>query len=239
MNLPEHDDIHLLAGAHALNALDDFERQRFEQHLPNCPSCQEDLASFANTVGALTTATAELPPPALRGAVLAAVDQTRQLSKTPREIHRGQRTARWAAVSAAAVVMLLLAALNVQQHRTNQRLADRIAITEAADARTAQLTATPGSAGTVRVTYSPSRGSGVLVADDLPPAPANRTYELWIIKAGTPEPSITFQTDSKHHAIVNLDTVPPPGSVLAITEEPRGGSLAPTTTPSHISTATV
>jgi anti-sigma-K factor RskA len=232
MNLPARDDLHLLAGAYALDALDDLERQRFEQHLPTCPSCQDDVASFADATASLATAVATPTPAALRQRVLNEADQTRQVSVRGHRFRSSSSGLRYLSVAAAAVLLVLGGAIGTKQFRQNRQLSARVAIVEAGDARMSHLT---GGAGDVQVTYSASHGASLLVADGLPPAPAHRAYELWIIVDGTPQPSVTFQTNSKGHAVVKIGRVPPAGSILAITEEPSGGSQTPTTKPTHAS----
>jgi anti-sigma-K factor RskA len=232
MNLPARDDLHLLAGAYALDALDDLERQRFEQHLPTCPSCQEDVASFADATASLATAAATPAPASLRNRVLTAVEATRQVSVRGRRPTPVSSAVRYLSVAAAVLLLVVGGAMGAKQFRQNRQLSARAAIVEAGDARMSHLT---GGAGDIQVTYSASHGASLLVADGLPPAPANRAYELWIIVDGKPEPSVTFQTNGKGHAVVKINRVPPAGSVLAITEEPSGGSATPTTKPSHAS----
>lgn len=72
-------DPSLFAGGAALNALDDLEAAQFAGHLEDCPTCQVELAGFAETAARLGAASAEQPPATLRSAVLAAVAVTRQL----------------------------------------------------------------------------------------------------------------------------------------------------------------
>src|SRR5215470_5779826 len=71
-------DLHALAGAYALNALDGDERDRFERHLRGCRACKSEVRGFAATATALAMATAAEPPPGLKQRVLAAAAVTRQ-----------------------------------------------------------------------------------------------------------------------------------------------------------------
>ncbi|MFY9999572.1 MAG: zf-HC2 domain-containing protein, partial [Trebonia sp.] len=50
---PWRRDLHVLAGAYALDALDDAERDRFERHLRGCQACQNVVRGFAATAAAL------------------------------------------------------------------------------------------------------------------------------------------------------------------------------------------
>jgi hypothetical protein len=66
-----------------------------------------------------------------------------------------------------------------------------------------------------------------VVAPDLPRPPGDRTYQLWYIVGNRPVPAGTFLPD----AILTPPALPGGTSVIAVTEEPRGGSAAPTTAP--------
>jgi anti-sigma-K factor RskA len=65
--------VHALAGAYALDALEDAERDRFERHLTDCRSCTDEVRGFTATATMLGIAAAVEPPPELRPRVLAVV----------------------------------------------------------------------------------------------------------------------------------------------------------------------
>lgn len=73
-------DTHALAGAYAVNALTDEERSSFEIHLDLCEDCRAEVAELREAAAALAVDVELPPPPPLRGLVLAAISQTRQLS---------------------------------------------------------------------------------------------------------------------------------------------------------------
>jgi anti-sigma-K factor RskA len=74
-------------------------------------------------------------------------------------------------------------------------------------------------------------GEAVLVVDGLGPAPAGKTYELWVSAHGEdPVPAGLFPgSDGREVALVDgtVDT----GEVVLVTIEPAGGVDAPTTEP--------
>jgi hypothetical protein len=77
-------EAHLLTGAYALDALDDAaERDRVARHLQHCDSCAAEASGLREVGTALAFAAAAPPPPAMRGAVLAATARTRQLPPLP------------------------------------------------------------------------------------------------------------------------------------------------------------
>jgi anti-sigma-K factor RskA len=79
------------------------------------------------------------------------------------------------------------------------------------------------------------RGSdgAIVMAVSLPQLQAGRVYQLWFIQGqGAPIPSETFRVDAQGRALVTL-SAPQAASAdtFAVTEEPDGGSQAPTTRP--------
>ncbi len=84
-----------------------------------------------------------------------------------------------------------------------------------------------------KVYVDPGRGV-LLVASNLPPAPAGKTYEMWIVpKSGNPVAAGLFQSDRKGTAFhldrgpVNLSTT----QAIAVTLENEGGAAQPTVQP--------
>ena len=118
-------DLHILNGAYALDALEGAERDRFEHHLHRCQPCAHEVGGLRETATRLAMAVAVVPPPALRGRVLAALARTRQappvIDSQPRTAHRPARVPRLAA-AAAAVGIAAAAVLGLAQVRTQDRL---------------------------------------------------------------------------------------------------------------------
>lgn len=82
-----------------------------------------------------------------------------------------------------------------------------------------------------RVLLNPSRGV-LLIASNLPPAPAGRIYEMWLIpKGGKPVPAGLFQSDDSGSAVHLREGSVDTGVTVAVTLEPESGSEQPTTTP--------
>jgi anti-sigma-K factor RskA len=73
------EDLHILTGSYALDALTGPEREDFERHLPHCPSCEAEVRGLRETAARLAMAKTVKPPPRMQAHVLAATYQTRQL----------------------------------------------------------------------------------------------------------------------------------------------------------------
>lgn len=82
------EDLHQLAGAYALDALSDEEREQFEAHLNDCDVCQAEVAGFRDTAAMLGAGAAEPAPEGLRPRVLDAIEHTPQ-EPAPVERTRG------------------------------------------------------------------------------------------------------------------------------------------------------
>lgn len=79
--------------------------------------------------------------------------------------------------------------------------------------------------------YDSKTGRAMLMADDLPPAPAGKAYQLWFIAEGKPPmPGHVFNTDAAGHAEMSeqLPEEARGANVFAVTLEPSGGVPAPT-----------
>ena len=70
----------------------------------------------------------------------------------------------------------------------------------------------------------------VLVAENMPPVPEGKTYQIWVIKGDTPKPSGLFEPKGNSVAAVVENPVERADAV-AVTVEPEGGSKEPTTDP--------
>ena len=88
-----------------------------------------------------------------------------------------------------------------------------------------------------RILVSPQRGV-LLVAQNLVPVTPGRTYQMWVVpKSGAPVSAGIFQPDPDGRVIhlnpqaVNLAAT----AAIAVSNEPAGGSTAPTTTPFIVS----
>jgi len=86
------DNMHVLTGSYALDALDVQERTEFERHLQHCPSCQAEVRGLRETAARLAIARSARPPAQMEQRVLAATYRTRQLP--PLAGHRLRRDLR-------------------------------------------------------------------------------------------------------------------------------------------------
>src|SRR5258707_1841392 len=73
------DDLHVLSGSYALDAVSEAEREEFERHLHHCPTCEAEVRGLRETAARLALACAMTAPARMEQQVLAATYRTRQL----------------------------------------------------------------------------------------------------------------------------------------------------------------
>jgi anti-sigma factor RsiW len=228
--------IHELTAGYALDALDPEERSAYEAHLPGCEHCQEELASFWETTAALALASSgPEPSPALRERILESERAEPPQNVVPLEPRRRRVAPVLGAVAAvAAVVALALglwgSSLSSDLDETREALARQQAAAEILADPSAESVALQAGAGRLVVA---SDGRAALVLAGLDPAPAGKTYEVWIVPGGdiaSANPAGLFPGRDGAE-IVGLEGTVAPGDVVAVTVEPAGGVDAPTTQP--------
>ena len=222
--------IHELTAGYALDALEADERQAYEDHLPDCAQCQEDLVSFWEVTGALAlAATGPEPPPELRERIVAAARAEKQtvVPFRPRRFRPGQALGAVAAIAAVALVALGWWAISLHNNLTDTRSAlaeQRTVAGVLADSSARRVSLAAGSG-----TLIDGAAGSVLVVDGLSPAPAGRTYQVWVVRKGVAQSSGLFTGGS--HSVVLVQHEVATGDVVAVTLERAGGAKTPTTTP--------
>jgi anti-sigma factor RsiW len=236
------DDLHVLTGSYALDALPDPERAEFERHLPHCPSCDAEVRSLRETAARLAMARALQPPPGMEQRVLASTYRTRQLPPLAVDHQRraqvsrlfaGQpgRIPRRVAAFAAAASVAAAVALGVtqvsSQHRLESTRASDAAISRVVTAPDARIQTTRTRAGgSVTVVASAALREAVVTASGMVSPPAGRVYQVWVIS-----PSGARSAGLMAGAGTLLASAVAPGDRIGITVEPAGGTSKPTTTP--------
>ena len=245
------------AALYAADALPEDERRAFEAHLQTCVECQSELRSFDGTVAALSLDVPQVdPPPALRERVLGQHRVKGGVAPLPTKVRRWN--AGWLAAAALLVVALgavrystmlrhEVDGLERQLRETIARLDEsdrrldaatravsgaqlRMAVLIAPDLARIDLAGqavAPRAAG--RAFWSRTRGL-VLTASALPPLPAGRTYQVWVVTANRPISAGVVRPDDTGAGTTFFATPPdiPAPVAMAVTIEPDGGVPAPT-----------
>ena len=120
-----------------------------------------------------------------------------------------------------------------RERATLARNQEALKLMTAPDARMATLAGTEMATNAhAKFVFDRRTGRAMLMADNLPPAPAGKAYQLWFIANGKPPmPGHVFIPDATGRAEMH-DEVPAEArnvnAVFAVTLEPSGGTTAPT-----------
>jgi anti-sigma-K factor RskA len=232
-------DVHGLAGAYVLDAVDDLERVAFERHLAGCETCALEVAELRATVVRLADDAWSVPPPGLRDRVLGEVRRTRQVAPgkgapAARGAGRWRRGTAFAAAAGLLVAGAGAAAYAVQEQRVReQRSVAEAARAEAAwvedvlTAPDAVLRGAPGpGGGRITVVSSASRDAAVAVLTGLPERGPGRAYQLWVIRdtAATSAGVLDVGVTDARRLVTGVRGA----TQFGVTVEPAGGSATPT-----------
>ena len=253
-----HDDMVVLAPAYVLGALEPEERRAFESHLAECDRCVSEVRSLGRVTSGLAQSVPQMTPrAALRDRVLHAVgagDARVPGSRVHARWGMGNWLAYAACVAVATAAVLYAMNLRARVESLEARLelaqvrmaaSDRalvearraafetqsaMAVLAAADLTRVDLRgapAAPQAAG--RALWSRQSGM-VFSATSLPPLPAGKIYQVWLVTGGTPVSAGLIAPDESGRGVGIFRTpVDVTGPVtVAVTIEPEGGVPAPT-----------
>jgi anti-sigma-K factor RskA len=230
-------ELHALAGAYALDALDDDERAAFEDHMNGCPDCAEEVRSLRIASAELSHISATPPPPQLRTHVLSAIKQVRPLPPVVDNVIalRQARATRslWQMLAAAcAVIAIAVSAWGYQQNRDARRhvaVAQDSAVDTLLKASDATVVTGPIGSGKATLVYSKSQSRVVLVGHGIPALAKNKTYQLWTISPDSAATSVgLFTPDAGGNVDVPAKADLAGAAKMGISIEPAGGSAQPT-----------
>jgi anti-sigma-K factor RskA len=238
----ERDDLHLLAGSYALDALSEFDHAAFERHLQHCGACDAEVRGFRETAARLGLARAVDPPSALREQVLAAAHRTRQLPPLTGEgLHRSPRRRPGrvprllvGAVAACAAAGIAFGVVN-QVGSTPKPATAISSVLGAGDART--MTVQTAVGGTLTAVVSWDKDEAVVTTAGLAALPAHQVYQLWVMgPAGTTQARSAGLVARASSSGPVLAAALRPGDRIGVTVEPAGGTAQPTTPPVAVMT---
>ncbi len=240
-----HEELSEMYELYALGVLDSDEKIEIEEHLERgCKECSDGVKRALELNAMLLTLPEQVKPPKrLRRRVLASIGA----ESAPRGWTLGWAIAAGCLAVALAVVGLRLSG-DLRSSKAQLEEARRdLRASNSQLSKMQEILQFLNEPSTVQATFGggqpqPPRGRvfvnanrGVLlIASNLPPVPAGKTYEMWVVpKGGAPIPAGLFQSDAQGNAVHLL-----PGPVdkahtaaIGVSVEPAAGSAAPTTTP--------
>jgi len=223
---------------YALGALTGAEKDRLERHLQQgCEICEPELVIFCETAVRLPYA---LPQRRLQPEVK---EKLRQRLEPGASSRFNWKPAMLAAASIAFIILtgaffwkqnreLLQRKSEIAQFRKVLRVQKQeIEWLRDPSVQLALLTGMqPAPAAKAKMLWSPNASKGIFYCDWLPPLPAGKSYQLWVIGAHGPVSAGVFDPDPRGSAVVTVSRVSFRGGALqfAVTIEPRGGVPQPT-----------
>jgi anti-sigma-K factor RskA len=218
---------------YAIDALEGGEAEGVEAHIEACASCRQEVAAHEQALSALVE---DGPPPEvwdavqaqIRAAGVASMNGTPLHPVAPNLGHVDPSVRRWSvrrrlALLAAAAAVVAVVGVGVGTRLGNDGGGSGTLADVSIDGPTVAVLADAHGAGVARVVAN--QDGDVLVLEELPTLTAQREYQLWSVDG--PRPVSLGLLGDGHDEAVPLN-VPASTTKLAISDEPEGGSIAPT-----------
>jgi anti-sigma-K factor RskA len=235
---------------YALDALQDGERAKLEQHLATCAACRLELEQLRGDTALLAmSAAGPRPPQRARQRLLDAVAREARPVAAAKTESRGGAWWGWLGWAATVAVIVfamslwkensvLKATLGSARSRADEsarqleelrKIAAPIIAPEAQRVTLVAGKTPPQPQG--KAFYLRGRSSLVFLASNMPALPPQKAYELWLIPtSGAPIPAGVFKPDAHGSASVVNPPLPAgtEAKAFAITVENESGSATPT-----------
>jgi anti-sigma-K factor RskA len=217
---------------YALDALEGDEAEEVEGHLEECALCRLELAAHEEALGSLVE---DGPPPEVWDAVQSQIraGEVAPMNGTP--LHPVGPTVahldpaarrpgmRRLALLAAAAAVVAVVGVGVGTQLGNDGGGSGTLAGVSIDGPTVAVLADAHGADVAQVVAN--EDGDVLVLEKLPTLAAHREYQLWSVDGARPV-SLGLLGDGRDEAVPL--NVPASTTKLAISDEPEGGSIAPT-----------
>lgn len=229
-----------LKDAYVLGALPEDERAAFEAYLASRPERQAEIDDLVGVAGLLALAPPEQDPPAelrrrLMGVVSSESTRPRAARRRTASSWLGRFTGlRTVALGVAALLVVGLFSWNVLLQGDVRNLRGEVeearTAGEAREPREIELGGTWAEQGASAEVTALRDDRAIIVVEDMPPLPDDRTGQVWVINDDVPEPSGLLDS-SGNMAATAITTPLGEADAIAVTVEPAGGSDEPTTDP--------
>jgi anti-sigma-K factor RskA len=234
----DHERFDELKEAFVLGALPDEERREFEEYLAEHPERLAEIDELGAIAGLLALSPQEQEPrPELRRRIMDVVEAEagRPHHETLPFLARVREFLgiRGLALGAAAVMLVIgLFSWNMILQREIQDLQGRVQSLQSQPQGPQMVAlketgAQHGARAEVMILHNER---AVLMAEDMPPVPEGKTYQIWVIEDGVPKPGGLFKPRQDSAAAV-VEHPLEGGDIIAVTVEREGGSPQPTTEP--------
>lgn len=234
----DHDGIREEVAVYALGSLPSVDAARVRVHLLDCPECTLEYQGYVGVTGILAREAQSIAPVAIK----------ERLMERIRGSALKRPTLLWPAylVAAAAFALAIISSvadlsLEGRLHTTAARLAESRqrahSLATEVDSQRRMLADLAGNAARIALRNGEvivGRSALYLDLQHLPAPPHGHIYQAWMLKRGETrmQPSSLFAPDHHGNAFVALPVnATADVAVVAVSIEPRHGSLQPTTAP--------
>ena len=229
----DHERFEELKSAYALGALPEEDRRELDEYLAGHPERQAEIEEM-NAVARLLALTPEEqePSPDLRRSIMSLVQPEAEPPPTSsRSWLAGTGeflSVRNIALGAAALLVIVLFSWNMTLQGEVRDLQGRVQNLQASQEESRMVALEgPGAARGAHVEVMIlGDDRAVLMAEDMPPVPEEKTFQIWIIDDRVPQPSGLFETREDPVATV-IDQPLSGADAVAVSVEPEGGSPEP------------
>ncbi len=217
-----------LKEAYVLGALSEEERRDFEEYLAAHPEVQAEVEELGAVASLLALSAQEQePPPELRGRILEAVGAE---AAHPGTSHRSWLAWLGELLSVRSLALGVASLLVIGLFSWSMLLREEVQDLQASQQRTIVLEGSGVAEGVRAEVVVLEGGRAVLIAQNMPPVPEDRTMQIWVIEDDVPRPGGLFEPEGK--MVAAAITHPLRGAdAIAVTVEPDGGSPEPTSDP--------
>jgi anti-sigma-K factor RskA len=225
--------VHDSIPAYVLGCLDQAELKSVQQHIWECPLCQEETRQYQKVVDQLAFATRDsVPAENLKNKILSQVKESTIPARS-----KGRRSSWYQRVFKIPQPVLLVSSLvllialvvtnifyfNESQWNKQQNTAGEFQYVSLAGTQT-----TPNASGLLII--SANQRTATLIVDGLPQLSERQDYQLWLIQDGKRTSGGVFNVIQTGFGALLVNSQKPLTEFqsFGITIEPKGGSAGPT-----------
>jgi anti-sigma-K factor RskA len=233
----DHERFDDLKVAYILGALPEEGRREFEEYLAEHPARQAEIDELSTVAGLLALSPQEQePPPELRRSIMDVVqaEAGRPRVESRSGVARMREFLGVRGLALGAAVSMLVIGLFFWNMVLQGELRDLRGQSQSMPPRQiSRMVALkgPGAAhGAQAELMILHNDRAVLIAEDMPPVPEEKTFQIWVIEDNILKPSGLFEPKNEWVAVI-VENPLDEADAIAVSVEPDGGSLEPTTDP--------
>ena len=233
----DHERFDDLKDAFVLGALPEAERKDFEEHLAEHPAQQAEIDELSTVAGLLALSPQEQePPPELRRSIMDVVEAEAGHPRVePRSgLARMREFLGFRGLALGAAMAMLVIGLFFWNMVLQGELRDLRGQSQSMQSRQISRMVALKGPGAVHGAQAElmilHNDRAVLIAEDMPPVPEEKTFQIWVIEGKVPKPSGLFEPKNEWVAVI-VENPLDEADAIAVSVEPDGGSPEPTTDP--------